>query len=149
MATTCNGYTLTFPDGKSPHTTYPFALHDKCMLPWDYAIHNGKMLLFWQSCTGPTEGDTRSCQLCQRLCTNQNLEKIVSQIKDGVHKNTDFAYHGFSGLHELLQWKNEWVELYRLHGLNQAKQLLGKAVALSKNKRLLMAIASGKMEHVD
>jgi len=27
-AGTCEGYTLTFQNGKSPHTTYPFSLHD-------------------------------------------------------------------------------------------------------------------------
>jgi hypothetical protein len=77
------------------------------------------------------------------------LEKIVSQIRNGIHENTKFAYYGFGGLHEILQRKNQRIEFYRLRGLNQAKQLLGKAVALSENKRLLMAIASGKTQQVD
>jgi hypothetical protein len=34
----CEGYTINFPDGKSPHTAYPFALHDTIILPWDYAL---------------------------------------------------------------------------------------------------------------
>ena len=28
----CRGYTLTFPEGKSPYGAYPFALHDACVL---------------------------------------------------------------------------------------------------------------------
>jgi len=34
-------------------------------------------------------------------------------------------------------------------GMNQARKLLSKAIALSDQKRLLMAIASGKVSHVD
>ncbi len=36
-----------------------------------------------------------------------------------------------------------------MHGLNQAKKLLVKATALSDQKRLIMAIASGKISWVD
>jgi len=148
LATQCNGYSLIFPDGKSPHTAYPFALHDTQNLPWDYTIQSGKMSLFSQGCTGMTD-EARPCQHCQQLRTNQVLEKIVSQLENGIHENTQFAYYGFSGLHELLLRKNQRLEFYRLRGLNQARQLLGKAVALSENKRLLMAIASGKTQRVD
>jgi len=41
------------------------------------------------------------------------------------------------------------IEFYRLRGLNQARKLLTKATALSDQKRLLMAIASGKASRVD
>ena len=50
--TACTGYTLTFPDGMSPHTAYPFALHNTLIVPWDYSIKNGTIVLFVQSCTG-------------------------------------------------------------------------------------------------
>ena len=52
LATQCNSYSLIFPDGKSPHTAYPFALHDTQILPWDYSIRSGKMSLFSPGCTG-------------------------------------------------------------------------------------------------
>ena len=149
LATPCKGYTLIFPDGKSPHTAYPFALHETLILPWNYMIRDGEMMLFSKSCTGLSKGDMRSCQGCQQLGGNEHLERIVSRIKDGVHENTPFAYFGFSGLQEILQRKKQQVEFYRLRGLNQARQLLGKAVALSESKRLLMAIASGKTQRVD
>src|SRR5271155_4708451 len=44
---------------------------------------------------------------------------------------------------------NYLIEFYRLRGLNQAKKLLVKAAALSDQKRLLMAIASGRASRVD
>ena len=46
LATPCKGYTLIFPDGKSPHTAYPFALHETLILPWNYMIRDGEMMLF-------------------------------------------------------------------------------------------------------
>ena len=150
LETACKGYALIFPDGKSTYTAYPFALHETVILPWKVRrIENGEMDLFSTSCTGTAEGKARSCRACQQLRENENLEKLVSRIKDGVHENTPFAYLGFSGLQEMLRRKNQQVEFYRLRGLNQAKQLLGKAVALSENRRLLMAIASGKTQRVD
>jgi hypothetical protein len=36
-ASSCKGHVLDFPDGKSPHTCYPFALHNTLVLPWDIA----------------------------------------------------------------------------------------------------------------
>jgi hypothetical protein len=35
---TCKGHTLIFPNGKSPYTCYPFALHDTLILPWDFKV---------------------------------------------------------------------------------------------------------------
>ena len=44
-ATQCKGYTLVLPDEKSPHTSYPFALYDMLILPWDYMVQNTMMTL--------------------------------------------------------------------------------------------------------
>ncbi|KAF8816849.1 hypothetical protein BYT27DRAFT_7220499 [Phlegmacium glaucopus] len=122
----CKGFTPIFPEGKSPHTAYPFALHDTLILPWDYTLKNGVMILFAHSCA-----------------------RLSEDNEDGIHKKTGFLYHGFSGLHKMLHRKNQTIEFYRLRGLNQAKKLLAKATALSDQKQLLMAVASGKVSHVD
>jgi hypothetical protein len=146
---TCQGYALIFPDKKSPHSCYPFALHDILVLPWDYMIRNDKMTLFARSCTGQSEKGVESCRPCQHLGKNNSLEGILTRLEDGVHENAGFGYHGFSGIHKILHRKNQQIEFYRLRGLNQAKKLLSKATALSDQKRLLMAIASGKVNRVD
>jgi len=143
----CKGYAVTYPDGKSPHA-YPFALHDTLILPWNYAVMNGVMKLFARSCSGLSQGDD-TCQPCQQLVKNKTLEGIFMWIEDGAHENTGFAYIGFSGLQEMLRRKNRLVEFYHLCGLNQARKLLVKATVLSDQKRLLMAIASGKVSRVD
>jgi hypothetical protein len=40
----CQGYMLTFPVGMTPHSSYPYAMHDQ-PLPWDYEVRAGKMTL--------------------------------------------------------------------------------------------------------
>ncbi|KAF8161442.1 hypothetical protein B0H34DRAFT_673382 [Crassisporium funariophilum] len=145
----CEGYTLKFPDGTSPHTAYPFALHDTLILPWDYAVKNGVMKLFATTCSGLSKGEGQACQPCRQLIQNKTLEGIFTRIEHGTHKNTAFAYLGISALQELLRRKIRAIEYYRLRGLNQARKLLSKATALSDQKRLLMAILSGKVSRVD
>ena len=140
---------MIFPDGKSPHTAYPFALHDTIILPWDYVLKNGVMKLFACGCHGSSEGVGVACQPCRQLIKNKTLEKILMQMEDGIHENTRFAYHGFSSLQEMLHRKNQLIEFYQLHGLNQARKLLVRATALSDQKQLLMAIASGRASQVD
>src|SRR5271168_2543439 len=34
-------YTMQLSSAQSPHSTYPFMLHDRFSLPWNYAIWNG------------------------------------------------------------------------------------------------------------
>ena len=147
--TVCKGHAVIFPDGKSAHTAYPFALHDTLDLPWDYVVKSGIMTLFAQNCTGSSQGNTEKCQPCRQLTRNTRLDGIFTRITEGIHENAKFAYHGFSGLQEMLHRKNRQIEFYRLHGLNQARKLLVKAASLDDQKRLLMAIASGKVNRVD
>ena len=144
----CTGYQICL-NGKLPHTSYSFALHEAIILPWDYTLKNGTMTLFARSCHGLLEGSGTVCQPCQKLIKNERLENILRRIEEGIHENAGFAYHGFGGLHQMLHRKNQQIEFYRLHGLNQARKLLAKATALSDQKCLLMAIASGKVSWVD
>ncbi|KAF8808491.1 hypothetical protein BYT27DRAFT_7210874 [Phlegmacium glaucopus] len=108
----CKGHVLTFPDGKSPHSCYPFALHDTLVLPWDYRVHNSVMTVFARSCTSQPDGMFESCHACRSLAKNANLEGIIEQIQHGVHKNANFAYRGFSGLLDLLQKKNQQINFH-------------------------------------
>jgi len=111
----CKGYILVFPDGKSPHTCYPFALHDMLVLPWDYATQNSVMTLFAQTCTGVTgrqEELFESCRACRNLVKIESLQSIVNRIQHGTHENAGFAYHGLSGLHDLLYRKNKQIEFH-------------------------------------
>jgi hypothetical protein len=145
----CKGYALAFPDGQSPHDSYPFALHSQLELPWDYSVRNGRMALFARSCTRSVNDGINSCRVCQNLFKNKTLEGILTRLEEGVNENLAFSYHSFRGLIEMLHRKNCQIEFYRLRGLNQARKLLSRTTALSDQKRLLMAIASGKVNRVD
>ena len=145
----CKGYILAFSDGKSPHTSYPFALHDTLILPWDYSLRNGVMALFSRTCVTFVNEGAQSCPKCQLLRGNEMLENILRRIDEGVHENAGYAYYGFSALSEVLRRRTQQLRISELRGLNQAKQLLSKARVLSDQKRLLMAIASGKVNRVD
>lgn len=56
----CEGYTVQLSSAQSPHSTYPFALHDRFSLPWNYAIWNGVLILFSRACRGLQGGVTRT-----------------------------------------------------------------------------------------
>jgi hypothetical protein len=145
----CKGYTLAFSNGKSPHTSYPFALHDTLVLPWDYSLKNGVMLLFSRTCLAFINAGGETCAPCQELQKNKTLENILTRISEGVHENAGYAYYGFSALSEVLCRRTQQLRISELRGLNQAKKLLSKATVLSDQKWLLMTIASGKVNQVD
>ena len=149
-ANICKGYALIFPDGQSPHGSYPFALHSHIELPWNYTVRNGQMTLFARGCPGLLKKDgIDSCRMCQNLHNHKMLEGILTRLKEGANENVSFAYHGFRALIEMLHRKNRQIDFYRLRGLNQARKLLSRTTTLSDQKRLLMAIASGKVNRVD
>ncbi|TFK71092.1 hypothetical protein BDN72DRAFT_856481 [Pluteus cervinus] len=147
----CAGYHLDFPEGKSPYSAYPSALHDVIFIPWSYKINGGIMTLHAGGCPDKSflSGDQDSCSLCRQLPRNAVLQGIKDRLNDGVHENAQWEYHGVSGLRTLLQQKNEKIEFYRLRSLNHARALLAKATALSEYKRFIVAIASGKVESID
>ncbi|KAF6745690.1 hypothetical protein DFP72DRAFT_1077229 [Ephemerocybe angulata] len=145
----CMGYKLQIPNGSSPHSAYPFGLHDRTDLPWDYAVKNGRMFLTSRQCEKRVVGDGEACRCCRALERNNVLKGIVGRMRDGVKEGTVYAYHGIGGLHGLLRVKSKRVEYYRLRALTQARRLAAKATTISNNKRFLHAIASSKVERVD
>ncbi|KAF8066505.1 hypothetical protein FPV67DRAFT_1652976 [Lyophyllum atratum] len=145
----CAGYLLPIPDGKSPHSSYPFGLHDSRSLPWDYSVENSIMTLHSRVCEKTTVERGRSCQACRNLSDNRIVEAIVDRMNEGVPDNANFAYHGFSGLVELLHRKTTQNGYLKFRALNQVRKLRGQAAALSDHKRFAMAIGSGKFERVD
>ncbi|KAG6863972.1 hypothetical protein C0991_001477 [Blastosporella zonata] len=118
----CPGYILPVPDGCSPRSFYPFLLHDKQNIPWDYSVVNGKMILHARACekSSPAVEDSKPCHSCNVLKGNMIIHGILERMKTGVHRNARCAYHGFSSYSELLDAKNVQIDYLRLRGLNQA-----------------------------
>ncbi|TEB26937.1 hypothetical protein FA13DRAFT_1795190 [Coprinellus micaceus] len=149
IAQACEGYTLPIPAGLSPHSSYPFGLHNVQSLPWDYAIRNGSMVLLSHCCEGDARGTGRVCHACQALVENKWVVGILQWMMHGTREGTVWAYHGVAGLIASLKQKNGQIEFYRLRGLNQARKLLTAASTLSEYKHFLVAVASHKVERVD
>lgn len=140
------GYCLPILPGRSPHSSYPFGLHDAQAFPWDYAIHNGSMFLISRWCEGRVR-DMRhiSCRQCRDLAQNKCAVRVLKRTGEG----TGWAYYGASGLVECLKKKDAQIEFYRLGNMNQARKLLTAASTLSEYKRFLTAVASHKVESVN
>lgn len=145
---TCQGFIVHFAIGQNPHLTYPFGLHAKFTLPWDYSVRNGVLTLYARSCDQrPTNGSV-NCRPCQNLPSNTILAGILLRAKEGIHENTGFAYHGLGGVIEAVNRKTMQLEAMRLNGLNHTRQLMGQATSLSDYRRFLEAIARGEYEYV-
>lgn len=136
----CPGYVLTFPPGQTPHSSYPYALHDTTRLPWGYEVVNDTMILRPPTCTGKAQGDT-CCKACGSLETNEALIGIKNRSKNGVHENAPFAYHSIGGMMTIARRKGRQIDELRLRKLNIVKKLKGKEGALDGHKQMKFALA--------
>ena len=117
-ANLCKGYTFTFSDEKSPHTSYPFALHDTLVPSWDYSLRNGIIALFSQACLMFIHEGGKSCRPCQLLWENKILEKNSHLNQWRVHGNAGYAYYGFLALSEVLCCKTQQLCISDFQGIN-------------------------------
>ena len=110
----CSRYRLTFPAGKSPYSAYPFGLHDICPLPWKSILVDDTMTIFLRGCTWKSHVAGGQCRPCQQLPENKNMEGILTQLKEGLHPNALYAYHGIGSLLEVIRQKNSKIKYHRL-----------------------------------
>ncbi|KAI0259910.1 hypothetical protein BC834DRAFT_926047 [Gloeopeniophorella convolvens] len=144
----CTGLVLTFPDGCSPYSTYPFGLHDAQNLPWDLEIRNSIMTLRARMCTGQGVVSSR-CSACNSLQDSTALKGIIYRIENGVPVNSRYAYHGIAGLMEIARHKTDLIDEYRLARLNAARKLVGLEGAIDVQKQILLAVSSKRIARVD
>lgn len=137
---TCKGYSLTFPDGKTAHSSYPFALHDKHNLPWDYESRSDVFVLRSRGCRGASQAHGR-CAACNELENNETLQGIQRRIVDGVKEHSPYVYHGIGGLMELSRRKEAIIDEFRLRRLNTARHLVSCEGALDIQKQIILAFS--------
>ncbi len=90
----CQGFKLTLPPGRTPHSSYPFGLHDHLHDPWDYSVTNGILVLHSRKCTqGVTLDSMGHCQYCEMLAKDANIQGILRRMEIGVLENAILAYH--------------------------------------------------------
>ncbi|TFY81793.1 hypothetical protein EWM64_g2219, partial [Hericium alpestre] len=146
--TKCEGLVLAFPPGQTATASYPFMLHDKRGLPWNFNWQNGTMTLRALSCSGQAVVK-QQCTACSNLEQNTLLVNIREQIAHGIHENAPFAYYGCSALVNLLHRKNTIIDHLCLHHLNDARKLVGQNTSLDQHKQMLLALASEKIPRID
>ena len=141
---------MTLPPGRTPHSSYPFGLHDHLHDPWDYSVTNGILVLHSRKCTrGVTLDSMGHCQYCEMLAKDANIQGILRRMEIGVLENAILAYHSIGSLMMLARWKQGEIKTLRLHKLNDSAKLARRAVALDDYKKWVMAVGSGKVELVD
>ena len=149
LAKTCTGMLLEFPEGKNHYTSYPFGLHTRFALPWNFHSIDDRFYLQSNLCMGSNQLlGTATCQACTELVSNPILVKIIDRIRDGVHENTPLIFQPVGGLISLVRRKAGQVENLQLLRLNDARKLAGKVTAIEAHKELMMHIASGKVKRV-
>ncbi|TFY53533.1 hypothetical protein EVG20_g10072 [Dentipellis fragilis] len=144
----CAGHIITFPPSRSPNANYPFMLHDVRALPWDYELRNGIFVVRSRTCSrfASTSG---MCKPCIALKTNSMLNGIIDRMKNGVHQNAPYAYHGLGGLIEVARRKNNVIDTYRLQRLNNARKIVGLEGVVDIHKQILLAISSQRIQRID
>ena len=149
----CIGILLEFPPEKNHHTSYPFGLHSMCALPWDYHSISNKFFLQSTRCIGWVElfdkiHQSEACRACKDIRSDDNYDTIIDRIKHGVHLNSTLDYQPIGGLIELVRWKTDQIEQMHLTKLNNNHKLETHAASLANYKQWILAIASGRVEHV-
>ncbi|KAF5366588.1 hypothetical protein D9758_008958 [Tetrapyrgos nigripes] len=149
-STRCQGYTLPFPPGLSPHNHYPFALHFNLKLPWGYSVDAaGEMVLYSRECAEIGPRDSHSCTPCRNLEGNSVLISIMDRIVNGVDENTRFDYYSHHQLVERISRKDRQINTLKLRGLNDARLLHGRAKALDDYKRFVRLLKDRNVENAD
>jgi hypothetical protein len=144
----CHGITVTFPDGKSHHTSYPFGMHSERSMPWNYRSIDDVFYIQAKSCQNWSSKAGMTCTDCEKLTSSTLYTGIMNRIKFGTHENIPIVYHGVGGLMTIVRRKIDMVTQLRMSKLNDSRKLLVKAVTLEDHKQLILAIASGCVERV-
>ncbi|KAH9925086.1 hypothetical protein B0H21DRAFT_700940 [Amylocystis lapponica] len=150
----CPGLKLDIPDGTTPHSVYPTALHDKLSLPWDILISRSGLFAISHRCSQVFDPDLplfrnqAICMHCRALYDHDLLMGIRSRMFTGCHENTSLAYLSFSQISDIVHRKVAETNKLKLTGLNLGRSLVTKTAAMNNANRIIMAISQGKIPRV-
>lgn len=144
----CPGVRVEIPEGKTPHSAYPFALHDQFGDPWDYTMQQGQLTLYARKCE-PVLPHQKQCSGCRQLAEDNRLQGILDRMNEGVHNNAHLIYHSIGGLISIVRKRTAEIRTLKLRRVNDAEKLAGKLGVIDELKQWVMAVGSGKVERVD
>ncbi|KAJ7684072.1 hypothetical protein B0H14DRAFT_3675304 [Mycena olivaceomarginata] len=145
----CEGFVFPLQDNQTVSAAYPLLLHDKGILPWDYAVRRGILYLTAYTCTGKQRPGYKSCGPCADLDKNNMLKGIIARNVNGVPENANLMYYSPAALTEIVRKKNVIIQNLRLGLLTSSRNLLTQSATMSDYKRFVVAIGSGKVQRVD
>ncbi|KAJ7464012.1 hypothetical protein FB451DRAFT_1492107 [Mycena latifolia] len=139
---------IIFPHGQNQHIDYPFGLHAKFPLSWDYHSEGDKFFIRSISCSRSAPSFPTPCKKCQAVKNDPMLLGILDRMRNGIKPSTPNVWFPIGGLLEKLSRNNEEIKALRLTKLNDARKLVVKVAELDLHKQLMMAIASGDVQRV-
>ena len=89
-----------------------------------------------------------ACTVCDALKSTSLYDGIIHRMEHGVHENTPLVYYGVGGLVVTVRRRIDQVRQMRLTKLNTGRKLLGKSAMLEDHKQWILAVASGRVDHV-
>jgi len=131
----CEGILVTFPEGRNHHTSYPFGIHSKRDVPWNYRSIGDKFYLQAKACQKWPSLEGGVCINCQKLTSSTLYTGIMDRIRVGAHENIPLMYHGTGALMTIVRRKTEQIEQLRMSKLNDDRKLLVKAKTLEDQKQ--------------
>ena len=119
MPNLCPGYTLTFPEGQSAWSSYPFSVHSAEKITWSITSSGRDLVLhsldppcsrFSQSYDNP-----QPCTSCRMLHNHNIIMGIRHRALDGAKKRTPWAYLSSAQMFSSLERKNEIINNLKLN----------------------------------
>ncbi|KAJ7170424.1 hypothetical protein C8R43DRAFT_1120855 [Mycena crocata] len=121
----CIGMQVTFPDGKSHHTDYPFGLHRQFTLPCYYSKGEPFFIQSQMHTRGLCEPG-KMCRRCNELSSDNMLVGILDRIRNGIPENSTFIFMPISVLIDALRNRVQQYRGLKLTRLNDLRKLFGK-----------------------
>lgn len=150
LSSPCKGIVLEFPEGQTPHTSYPFAIHDAHQLAWGFTLDLGKFYLRSNQCLHESTDGAPICRFCKDLDENDGiLQGIKSRIRTGVPVHAGNAYKPIGAFIAANRRLRESYNSKRLALFNANVKLGVRSRTIETYKRLVMAIANGGIRRVD
>ncbi|KAN0138828.1 hypothetical protein V8E53_003216 [Lactarius tabidus] len=123
--------------------SYPFGIHSKHSIPWNYQSIDDAFYLQAKSCQKLSSMEGGMCGNCQKLTSSTLFSRIMARIRFGTNENVLFMYHGVGALIAIARWKTDQIEQLWMSKLNDIYVLLqlgGACVAQFAHQSLALPI---------
>lgn len=116
----CGGICITFPEGTNHHMCYPFGIHSKRSVPWNYWSIDDAFYIQAKLCQKLSSMEGGACGNCQELTSSTLFSGIMARIRFGAHENIPLVYHGVGALITIACWKTDQIDQLWMLKLNDS-----------------------------